>query len=92
MAKTKEDIQRIILKRMTQEQVAIRTVGDLMSALKKYDKNTPVLATQYFECITSSGTNMGSDDQCAISGIVDLDTRIIIEVNRSPFRNFSDKW
>jgi len=93
MTKTKEDIQKIILKRMAQEKVEIQTVGDLVAALNKYDQNTPVVATQFFECITDAGSDLGSDEECVITNIVDLDTRVVIEVDRwKKIREYSDRW
>jgi hypothetical protein len=60
----------------------IKNVGDLMDELKFYPRKTPVFCTQYIECITDAGTDMGGNEECQIKAVVDLESRLVIEIER----------
>ena len=86
MAKTREqrnvEIQDRIRKRL-KNSGHICTVGDLIDALKKFDRNMPVVNSHYVQLYIMDGdTDTSGDEEFGIERITDLETRIAIETSQ----------
>ena len=59
---------------------SFKTVGDVLDALSKYDRNQKIFGTQYHECITDAGSDLGGSEEHKIRGVYDLESRVIIDI------------
>ena len=62
----------------------IATLGDFRQLTKDMPDDMPLEATQYIDRkpFNGDGTDMSSDEECVIEGVVDLETRVVIQVTK----------
>lgn len=78
--KTCKAISKIVSNR-SQEQGNM-TVGELIEHLSKFEKDSAVKIASWVSCMTDAGTDLGGDEDHRITDITDLETRVVISVER----------
>lgn len=58
------------------------TVGELIDHLSKLDRDRIVKISSYISCVTDAGTDLGGDEDHKITDIQDLETRVVISIER----------
>lgn len=75
-----QKIQQFAIKRMREQ--GNMTVGELIDHLSKFDKDRVVKIMCHVSCVTDAGSDLGGMEDHKITDIVDLETRIEVNIER----------